>query len=230
MSIGAHKPRRTGPAARALTVGAALLLAALLVSSALLGGCAAEGPLEQPPEVDEEALAREAEERRLAEEEAARLAEERRLEAERREAEEMAELFGPVGEPPPVGPLPEPVITGIPFDEAVPPLPDEPTLRVAVFSLASQPDKARQVALVLGTHERERLEARLGMAVKITYVAQTKHPPRHASEVRYRPEFLRAAQSVAAVLAAEQWIGPMTDAERRQEGVDVVVHVGEAYR
>ena len=230
MSIGARKPWRTGPAAGALNVGAFLLLAALLLAPALLGGCAAEGPLEQPPEVDEEALAREAEERRLAEEEAARLAEQRRLEAERRQAEEMADLFGPVGEPPPLGPLPEPEVSGIPFDEAVPPLPDEPTLRVAVFSLESQPDKARRVALVLGTYERERLEERLGMAVKITYVAQTKHPPRHNSEVRYRPEYLRAAQSVAAVLSSEQWIGPMTENERRQEGVDVVVHLGGAYR
>lgn len=205
------------------------LLAAVLLGLALLGGCAASEPLDQPPQVDEEALRLEEEERRKREAEEARLAELRRIEEEKRQREEMMQLFGPVGEPPPSGPVPEQAVTGIPFDEAVPPLPKEPTVRIAVLSLDSQPDKAQRVALSIGTHERERLEARLGMAVKIAYVAQVKVPPPHESEVRYRPQFLRAAQSVAAVISAEQWVGPMTPDELLQQGVDLFVYVGEQY-
>ena len=99
---------------------------------------------------------------------------------------------------------------------------------MAVFSLDTQPDKGRQVALILGTHERERLEERLGMAVKIAYVSHVKGPPAVPSEIRYRPNFLRAAQGVAGVLSAEQRIGPMTADDLRQE-VDVVVVVGPTY-
>ncbi|NIP73077.1 MAG: hypothetical protein GWO16_08640 [Gammaproteobacteria bacterium] len=68
------------------------------------------------------------------------------------------------------------------------------------------------------------------MAVKIAYVSQTDREPVSPSEIRYRDSFLLAAQVVADALAAPQRIGPMTATEQRQEGVDLIVHLGRGYR
>lgn len=206
------------------------MLAVLLFAGALLlGGCAGGQP-EGPPKPSEEELARQAEEQAKQEAERKRLEEERRKAEEKRQREEMVALVGSLGEPPSIAPVPPPQPQGIPFDEAVPPLPAEPTVRVAVLAHGPAADKAEQVALILGTYERDRLEERLGMAVKIAYVARRDDPLPRDSEIHYRPDFLRAAQSMATALSAQQWIGPMTMDEARQRGVDVVVHVGEHYR
>jgi hypothetical protein len=212
-----------------------LLVATLLASLLALGACGRGEPkAPEPPPKDVATLQREAEARALTEV-AERQAEEERREAEERQGQEaLLRLFGAVGDPPlpPVGTADAaaPGAGVVPFDEAVPPLPAEPTVRVAVFSPPAKPELAQRVALVLGTYERTYLEAQLGMAVKIAYVAQLKRPPTRASEIRYRPEFLRAAQSMATVLSSLEWIGPMSPDELRQDRVDVFVYLGERYR
>lgn len=125
-----------------------------------------------------------------------------------------------------------PTIQGsVAFDDAVPRLPPDPIVRVAVFSASGQRSKARDVSLILGTYLREPLEERIGMGVRIAYVAETTRLPQHVSEVHYRgAKFLQAAQAMAAAISAQQWIGPMTAQEQQQEGVDVVVRLGPAYR
>ena len=86
------------------------------------------------------------------------------------------------------------------------------------------------VALLVGTYERDRIEARLGMAVKIMYVAETTRPLARDSEVHYRKSYLLAAQAVAQSMSAQQWIAPMTPDELHQPEGDVVVHIGKDYR
>jgi hypothetical protein len=222
-----------------------VLLAGLLLVVALapLGGCSMFGggetrPLDEPPQVDEEALRREAEEKRLEEER--RLAEEKRLEEERRLAEEkrieaeIREVFGPVP-PAPVLPGPLGVAAATPegevaFDQAVPPLPDEPALRVAVLSDLEQPDKGHNVALIIGTYQRDYLESQLGMAVKIAYVSRTGSNVTTQSRIHFRPDFLQAAMTVASVLDRDQSVAPMTPAELSQQEVDLMVYIGKDYR
>lgn len=225
-----------------------VVLLALAATLALaLPACTSAPP--EPAGPTEAQLRQQAEEQRKAEEEARRLAEEARQAEAARQVAELRELFGPVGEPPlepgsapPAEPAPfvrhvtgagtpAPAAAGtIPYDEAVPPLPPEPVLRVAVLSHGVPLERGRQVAVQLGTHARERLEEQLGMAVRVLYVAETTRPLQHPSEIRHRPELLRAAQSVAQELAAEQWLGPLGEQERAQPEVDLVVHIGPDYR
>jgi hypothetical protein len=229
-----------GRTLRRLAIAALLLLAVGLLANGCSSGEAAKLAEAQKQKQAEEQRQREAEDRRLAEE--------RRIAEEKRQVAEMHDLFGPIGEPPPLPGEPQaPAATAAPgaaaaapaapagppeiaFDEAVPPLPKEPTVGVVVLSHAATPGQGRQVAALLGDYERERLEERLGMAVRIMYVAESTQPLARESEVHYRPDYLRAAQSVAAVLSAQQWIGPMSEEEQRQDGVDLVVHIGKDYR
>jgi hypothetical protein len=200
----------------------------LLVALSLLGGCSSgkKGPSEAELKAQAEQRAKQAAED-------AKQAEERRKAEEQRQLVELQEAFGPVGEPPaPPAALTAPgaAAGGTPFDEAVPPLPAEPTVRVAVLSHDAPLAKGRQVALLVGTYDRDRIEARLGRAVKIMYVAETTHPLARASEVHYRKNYLSAAETVAQTMPAQQWIAPMTPAEQSQPNVDVVIHIGKDYR
>ncbi len=204
------------------------LLCAALTLAAVFSGCAAPKPLDVPPKVDEEAVRREAEEERRRDEEARRLAEEARKAEEQRQKEELMQLFGVIGEVQQPAQRPKP--QGIPFDEAVPPLPNEPTVRVAVLSNVEQPEKGRQVALLIGTYHREHLEDQLGAAIKIAYVSHLKRNITRDSVIHFRPNFLRAATSVASILPQHQTIGPMSGEERLQEGVDLLVYIGGDYR
>ncbi len=204
------------------------LLCAALTLAAVFSGCAAPKPLDVPPKVDEEAARREAEEERRRDDEAQRLAEEARKAEEQRQKEELMQLFGEIGEVPQPPQRPKP--QGIPFDEAVPPLPNEPTVRVAVLSNAGQPEKGRQVALLIGIYHREHLEDQLGAAIKIAYVSHLKRNITRDSVIHFRPNFLRAATSVASILPQHQTIGPMSGEERLQEGVDLLVYIGGDYR
>lgn len=208
----------------------ALICAALTLAAGCAGRIGEEPkPLEVPPKVDEEAARREAEEDRRRDEEATRLAEEEARKAEeQRQKEELLQLFGEIGEVPQPPQRPKP--QGIPFDEAVPPLPNEPAVRVAVLSNAEQPEKGRQVALLIGTYHREHLEDQLGAAIKIAYVSHLKRNITRDSVIHFRPNFLRAATSVASILPQHQTIGPMSGEERLQEGVDLLVYIGGDYR
>jgi predicted small lipoprotein YifL len=227
-TMSTRKPimkRLAGAAALALTV-------LVLASPALLGGCASKGPLNQPPKVDEAALRREAEAKAKREAEERKLAEERRIAEEKRQKEEMMQAFGTVGQP--EAPAP-PALTkaeagAVPYDQAVPPLPAEPTVRVVVLSHDAPPEAGRDVALLIGTYERPWIESHTGMAVKILYVAQATQPLSRPSEVHYRNNYLLAAQAVAQSMSAQQWIAPMTPDELHQPDADIVVHIGKDYR
>lgn len=239
--------RRTIKLPRAATLLALLL--ALALAAPLLGGCSSAPP--KPTKAELEAQQRAAEAKRKAEEEQRRLAAEAAAKAKaERERKEVQEAFGPVGTPPPAvsQAAPEapaaPTAPGeeaaapqaaapaaeIPFDKAVPPLPPEPTVRVVVLGHGVPSSVCRRVAVQIGTYERVRIEARLGKALKITYVAETGAPLARPSEIHYRKHFLLAAQSVAMAMADQQAIGPMTPDELRQDNVDLVIHIGKHYR
>ena len=118
----------------------------------------------------------------------------------------------------------------IPYEEAVPPPPQPPTVRVAVLSSQSQPEKGQNIALILGTYRRDMLEELMGMAVEIAYISHMKQDVTRQSAIHFRPNFLRAAVSVASVLPREQDLRPMSADEQRQESVDLLVYVGKNYR
>ena len=122
------------------------------------------------------------------------------------------------------------MITLVPFESAVPPLPKEPVLRVAVLSDIGQPEKADRVALIIGNYTRQFLENRLGVVVKIAYVAQVERNITRQSVIRYRPKFFRAAVTIAKVLPRDQALSPMTARELSQQDVDLVVYIGRDYR
>jgi hypothetical protein len=165
-----------------------------------------------------------------AEQQAKKAAEQAKVAEEQRQIAEVQQAFGPEGQAPDLGPLPAPKVEGTPFDEAVPPLPPEPTVRVVVLSHDAPLAKGRDVALLVGTYDRDRIEARTGMAVKIVYVAESSRPLARASEVHYRKNYLTAAQSVAQAMSAQQWIAPMTPDEQSQQDADLVIHIGKDYR
>lgn len=204
-----------------------MALAAALLAAPLLGGCSSHKapeakPLEEPPA----APAKTPEQIQAEKEAAAKAAEEA---AAKRKEEEVKQTFGtpaPPPSPPPVQKAPE----GLPFDQVVPPLPAEPTVRVAVLSDAGQPSKGEKVALIIGTYQKKRLENELGMTVKIAYISSVTKNITRQSVIRYRPKFLKAAVAVASVLPAEQRVEPMTPAEEDRLGADLLVFVGRDYR
>ncbi len=221
-----------------------------LVLVATLGACSTAGngevekPLDEPPKVDEAEVARIQEEERQAEEqrleEEKERAEEKRIAEEQQRVQDVKDAIGGIGKastseetsqqpPRPKGVLP-PVTDGVPFDEAVPPLPKEPTVKVAVFSEETQQEKGRQVALMIGGPGREFIEAKLGAAVVLAYVSHLKKIPTRHSAIHFRPNFFQAAQTVAVELPNRQTVGPMTESELKREGVDLIVYVGKDYK
>ena len=221
-----------------------------LLLMAALGGCSAsedpgvEKPVDEPPVVDEAEAAKTREEERLAEEqrlkEEKERAEEQRVAEEKQQEADVKEAIGSIGKAPPSeegGPQPPrpkwvlpPITDGIPFDEAVPPLPKEPTVKVAVFSEESQQEKGQQVALMLQGPGREFIEAKLGAAVILAYVSHLKKIPTRNSAIHFRPKFFQAAQTVAAELPNRQGVAPMTESELKREGVDLIIYVGADYK
>lgn len=221
-----------------------------LVLVAALGACSSAGdgemekPLDEPPQVDEAEAARILEEERLAEEqrleEEKERAEEKRIAEKQQREQDVKDVIGGSGiasisdedspQPPrPKGVLP-PITDGVPFDEAVPPLPQEPTVKIAVFSEESQQEKGWQVALMIGSSGREFIEAKLGAAVILAYVSHLKKIPTRYSAIHFRPNFFLAAQTVAVELPNRQTVEPMTESELKREGVDLIVYVGKDFK
>lgn len=242
-----------------------LLLLALVAAPPLLGGCSksppqALEPLSEPPDPDstpkedavdkeaeptepvltveeQEELARIEEEERIqdaAEAEQARLREEQATRQQlREEAKQALAAFGVQGAPvqPPVKGPPQ----GLTFDEVEPALPEPPTVRVAILSKATQPNKAQQMALLIGRYQRDFLERNLGQAVQVVNVSHysagsaSSNGPASGSLIYFRPEQLHAAMEVAAVLPDEQRIEPMSAEQIAREGVDLIVMLGQDY-
>ena len=119
----------------------------------------------------------------------------------------------------------------IPFEKA---FPEEARkirpVRIAVLSSPNRPQAGQQVALILGTYQRPRLERILGRKVKIAFVSQSSKPHKAQTVILYRPDFLKAAIQAASVMPGAQVVERMTEPELSQEGMDIIIYVGEDTR
>ena len=128
-------------------------------------------------------------------------------------------------------PEPPPQDKRIPFEKA---FPEEARkirpVRIAVLSSPNRPQAGQQVALILGTYQRPRLERILGRKVKIAFVSQSSKPHKAQTVILYRPDFLKAAIQAASVMPGAQVVEPMTEPELSREGTDIIIYVGEDTR
>ena len=132
--------------------------------------------------------------------------------------------------------IPKPIVLGmdrtserISFQSAFPDTLKEPTVHIAVFTGPTAPERGGQVALILADREKDRLEANLGMAVKIAFVSMFEEPIPNNSLIRYRKDYFRAAVKVADTLPGIQNIKPMSEQESIRLGVDLIIYVSDNY-
>jgi hypothetical protein len=126
--------------------------------------------------------------------------------------------------------LPPPQAAGAkPYDEAFPPIADR-VVRIGIVSGSSQAASAQNLARMLSGEDRKYMEETLGLGVQIAYVSETGRPEVPRTRVRYRPQFLKAAVHIAALLPEPQLLGAMSDAEAASHGVDVLVQIGTELR
>ena len=126
---------------------------------------------------------------------------------------------------------PPPQDERIPFEKA---FPEEARkirpVRIGVLSSPNRPQAGRQVALILGTYQRPRLERILGRKVKIAFVSQSSKPHRAQTVIFYRPDFLKAAIQAASVMPGAQVVEPMTEPDLSREGTDIIIYIGKDTR
>jgi hypothetical protein len=135
----------------------------------------------------------------------------------------IAPVLVPQKLPPPVNP------DATPYDKAFPPLEDH-AVRIGIISGSSQATAAQSLARMLSNEDRKYLEDTLGLGVKVAYVSETNRPETRQTQVHYRPDFLKAAVQIAALLPPPQKLDVMSDAEATRHGVDVLVQVGTDLR
>ena len=126
--------------------------------------------------------------------------------------------------------LPPPQAAGAkPYDEVYPQIADR-VVRIGIVSGSSQAASAQNLARMLSGEDRKYMEETLGLGVQIAYVSETGRPEVPRTRVRYRPQFLKAAVHIAALLPEPQLLGAMSDAEAASHGVDVLVQIGTELR
>lgn len=137
-------------------------------------------------------------------------------------------------EPPPPDespPPPEPEVERIPYAKAFPEdFKQVRPVRIAVLASPNRPAAGEQVAMILGEFQRQKLERKLGKPIRIAYVSRSSRRHKRQTQIRYRPDYLKAALQVARAIPYEQVVEPMSPAELLQEEVDVFIYIGEDVR
>jgi hypothetical protein len=137
-------------------------------------------------------------------------------------------------EPPPQAEAPPPPESGgerIPYEEAFPEdFKQVRPVRIAVLSSPNRPAAGAQVAMILGQFQRSHLERKLGRPIRIAYVSRSSKRHKRKTQIRYRPDYLKAALRVARAIPHEQVVEPMSPAELLQKEVDVFIYIGESVR
>ena len=122
--------------------------------------------------------------------------------------------------------LPPPNIPGAtPYDKAFPAIQDK-VVRIGIMSGSSQAESAQIVSRMLSDEERKYMEETLGLGMKIAYVSETDLPQTQRTRVKYRPEFLKAAVHIAALLPQPQQLAILSEADATRHGVDILVQIG----
>ena len=74
------------------------------------------------------------------------------------------------------------------------------------------------------------MERKLGKPIRIAYVSRSSKRHKRRTQIRYRPDYLKAALQVARAIPHEQVVEPMSPAELLQKEVDVFIYIGESVR
>ncbi|MCZ6842082.1 MAG: hypothetical protein O7G32_04545, partial [SAR324 cluster bacterium] len=103
-------------------------------------------------------------------------------------------------------------------------------VRIAVLSSVGRMNAGQQVAMILRSYQRQRLEKALGRPVKVAFVSSSNKKHKKKTRIRYRPGFLKAAIQVASAIPREQVVEPMSGEELNRRGVDVIIYLGSGVR
>lgn len=133
--------------------------------------------------------------------------------------------------PPPVmreEPPAEPAAsTGIPYEKAFPEAFKQiAPVRIGILSNPRRPVTGEQIALIIGTFQRERLERALGRPLRIAFISRSAKPNKTKTLLRYRPDFLKAAIQVATAIPAAQVVEPMSEDELTHQEIDLFIYIG----
>ena len=120
---------------------------------------------------------------------------------------------------------------GIPYQEAFPEdFKKEQPVRIAVLSSPARPAAGQRIGMILGKFQKKRLEKALGRKVMVAYVSRSTKKHGENTIIRYRPDFLKAAIQVAAVLPKNQVVEAMQPSDMALHEVDVIVYLGDRIR
>jgi hypothetical protein len=113
----------------------------------------------------------------------------------------------------------------VPYDQAFPPAKDH-VVRVGIMSGSSEEGAGAILARMFSAEDRKYLEDTLGLGVQIAYVSETDRPRTTRSRVMYRPQFMKAAVEIAALIPQPQSIEVLSEEEAAKRKVDILVQIG----
>jgi hypothetical protein len=103
-------------------------------------------------------------------------------------------------------------------------------LNVSVLNASSRDQNAQRLAILLDRQQRQRLEEQIGMRLEVTNISSVREGmvlPR--TKIYFRPNFLKAALSLAEVIPGEQIVELMPSSHKGRMGTDIEVYVGENF-
>ena len=103
-------------------------------------------------------------------------------------------------------------------------------LNLAVFNAAPRVGAARRLAIMLEHQQRRTIEERLGLKLEILNISSVREDLRLSqTKIYFRPNFLKAALTLAEMIPGEQVVEPMPLSRLSRLGNDVEIYVGENF-
>lgn len=103
-------------------------------------------------------------------------------------------------------------------------------LNLAVFNASPRVGTARRLAIMLEHQQRRTIEERLGLKLEILNISSVREDLRlPRTKIYFRPNFLKAALTLAEMIPGEQVVEPMPLSRLSRLGNDVEIYVGENF-
>lgn len=99
-------------------------------------------------------------------------------------------------------------------------------IRVGLLASPVNPAMGERIAVIIGKFHRQRIESSLGQRVQISFVSRSSSRNGPKTVIHYRPDYLKAALKVAAVMPGQEVVERMSG-EELERTVDIIVYLGD---